>query len=268
MRENWIKLHRKILDNPVVTKDADHLAIWIWLLCEANFTDTERQFGGKKIVLKAGQLITGREQIAKELRVNESKIQRVLKKFEIEHQIEQQTTRYGRLISIVNWDMYQDCEQQPEQQVNNKCTTSEQQVNATKERKNIRNIYNTSKITEEFDRLWEMYPRKSGKQNAMKSYIKARKDGTKYEDVEKGIAAYTAYITAMGTEQRYVKMGSTFFNQRSWEDDWTVRKEPKGKTGVYQQEPPKYKQLKPDEHKETSQMPDEMRNRLGIRRNA
>lgn len=144
MREYWLKLHRKILDNPIVTKDGDHLAIWIWLLCEAAYKPHDRYFGTKRITLQPGQLITGRDQIAKELKIHPSKIQRVLKLFETEHQIEQQTSRQGRLISIVNWSDYQDCEQQNEQQVNNKRTTSEQQVNATeerKERKKERNIF-------------------------------------------------------------------------------------------------------------------------------
>lgn len=144
MREYWLKLHRKILDNPIVTKDGDHLAIWIWLLCEAAYKPHDIYFGTKRITLQPGQLITGRDQIAKELKIHPSKIQRVLKLFETEHQIEQQTSRQGRLISIVNWTDYQDCEQQNEQQVNNKRTTSEQQVNATeerKERKKERNIF-------------------------------------------------------------------------------------------------------------------------------
>ena len=30
--EGWIKLHRKMLDNPIVCKDSDYLAVWIYLL--------------------------------------------------------------------------------------------------------------------------------------------------------------------------------------------------------------------------------------------
>ena len=49
----------------------------------------------------------------------ESKVKRILKSFENEHQIEQQTANKNRLITVVNWDKYQSSEQQFEQQVNN-----------------------------------------------------------------------------------------------------------------------------------------------------
>jgi hypothetical protein len=52
--------------------------------------------------------------------------------------IEQQTTNKNRLITVLNWGSYQISEQVIEQQVNNNRTTSEQQVNTSKELKNLR----------------------------------------------------------------------------------------------------------------------------------
>lgn len=131
----YLKIHRKLKNNPIVMKDADHLAVWMWLLIEAAWKEHPRMFGGNKIVLKPGQLITGRKQIATELSISESKVQRILNLFESDHQIEQQTTRYGRLISIVRWNEYQCDEQPTEQQVDNERTTSGQPVNTTEESK-------------------------------------------------------------------------------------------------------------------------------------
>ena len=120
----WIKLHRKLLDNPVVMKDSDHLAVWIYLLLNASHTEYPVLFGGKKISLKAGQLITGRKSIASTLNMSESKVTRVIEMLKSEHQIEQQTSNKNRLITIVNWELYQQSEHQIEQQVNNNRTTS------------------------------------------------------------------------------------------------------------------------------------------------
>lgn len=143
-REGYIKLYRKLLDNPVVTKDADHLAIWVYLLLEARKFKKESYLGGKKITLQAGQLTTGRKQISEKLRVEQSKVQRVLKLYETEHLIEQQTTNKNRLISIVGWDRYQEDERQNEPPMNNQCTTNEPPVHtpkeSKKERKKERNI--------------------------------------------------------------------------------------------------------------------------------
>ena len=73
----------------------------------------------------------------------------------------------------------------------------------------------------EFETLWNLYPKKQGKDRAFKSYQTVRKSGTTYEEVEQGIYAYLNYIKAAETETQYIKMGSTFFSQKAWQDDWT-----------------------------------------------
>ena len=135
MDGRWIKLHPKMLENPVVMKDADHCAVWIYLLLNAVWKSVDVMFGGERLTLAPGQLTIGRKKIASDLRINESKVQRILKLFENEHQIEQRTDRQCRLITITRWADYQDSEQRTEQRVNNDRTTSEQRVNTKVEGK-------------------------------------------------------------------------------------------------------------------------------------
>ena len=138
-------LHRRLLDNPVVCKDADHLAVWVWLLLKAAWLESDVTFGKERITLQPGQLPPiSRKTIASELQISESKVQRILKTFENEHQIEQRTNHQCRLISIVSWDKYQFNEQPDERRVNDERTTSEQRVNTIKEYKNINNSNNRS----------------------------------------------------------------------------------------------------------------------------
>lgn len=80
----------------------------------------------------------------------------------------------------------------------------------------------TASVAEEFGQLWSLYPKKQGKQNALKAYTKARKGGVTYEDVKQGIEAYRRYIEIKRIDSQYIKQGSTFFSQRAWEDDWSV----------------------------------------------
>lgn len=84
------------------------------------------------------------------------------------------------------------------------------------------NKLRTKDIYTEFEKLWDIYPRKQGKDKARSYYEKARKSGTTYEEVMNGIVAYKAYIDAEGVENRYIKHGSTFFSQKAWQDDWSV----------------------------------------------
>lgn len=112
----WIKIHRKMLQNPVVMQDADHLAVWIYLLLNATHKDIPAMFKGKKITLHPGQLITGRKKIAKVLSVDESKVKRILLCFESDQQIDRERSNASSLISILNWEQYQEDDRQNDQQ--------------------------------------------------------------------------------------------------------------------------------------------------------
>lgn len=81
-------------------------------------------------------------------------------------------------------------------------------------------------LSKEFEDLWQIYPKKQGKQNAFKAYEKARREGVEYEDVLNGIKAYAEY--AKTKDPQYIKMGSSFFNQRAWQDDWSIKDGRKG----------------------------------------
>ena len=138
--EGWIKLHRKTLENPIVCKDCESLTIWIYLLLNATHQEVPTIFKGKKIILKPGQLITGTLSISKKLKLDKNKVQRTLKSFENDKQIEQQTTNQNRLITIVNWHEYQDSEKQTEKQLRNERETTEKQVRTNKNEKNDKNF--------------------------------------------------------------------------------------------------------------------------------
>ena len=205
MSNGWIKLHRKTLDNPIVMKDTDHLAVWMWLLLNATHSDHDTIYEGERITLKAGQFITGRKIISKELKINESKIQRILKTFEIEQQIEQQTNPRCRLISILRWTDYQLDEQQSEQQVNNKRTLN------NKTKNNKKDIY-----AQEFEKLWLLVPKKVSKKKAYQKYILA----VKKKDHDE---IYTAFKNQVDnnwkdTDPKFTPALDVWLNNERWDD--------------------------------------------------
>lgn len=171
--EGWIKLHRKLLDNPIITKDSDYLAVWIYLLLNTTHKEYDALFNGKRITLKTGQLITGRKSVSEKLKIDENKVQRILKTLENEHQIEQQSGNRNRLITIVSWNKYQQDEQQNEQQVNNNCTTDEQQMNTNKNDKNIKNDKKNKKRT--FDDVFAENNFDKELETALRDFIEMRK---------------------------------------------------------------------------------------------
>ena len=81
-------------------------------------------------------------------------------------------------------------------------------------------------MTDEFEYVWSLYPRKQGKQNAFKDYVKARKSGTSQQDIIDGINRYLNYIKLEKVPERYIKQGGTWFHQNCWTDDYTIHREP------------------------------------------
>jgi len=147
MDNGWIKLHRKILENPIMGH-ANYLSLWVVLLLKTNHKDNKMLWNNQIVLVKEGQLITGRKVLAKQIGVSESSIERMLSLLESEHQIKQQKNTKYRLITIVNWKEYQSSEQQK----NNKRTTDEQQMNTNKndnnDKKDILDEQGSSEIPE------------------------------------------------------------------------------------------------------------------------
>lgn len=79
-------------------------------------------------------------------------------------------------------------------------------------------------LNSEFENIWASYPRKQGKKAARAAFIHARKSGVELDTIASGIKAYVNYIQSKKISQEYVKQGSTFFNQHSWDDDYTFSK--------------------------------------------
>lgn len=85
-----------------------------------------------------------------------------------------------------------------------------------------KNINKRASVNADFEYLWSLYPKKRGKQAALKAYEAAVKRGTTKEEVEKGIKAYIASINANRTESRYIKHGDTFFRGAHWQDEYDI----------------------------------------------
>lgn len=89
---------------------------------------------------------------------------------------------------------------------------------------NIDKENNKKKVEEEFETLWELYPRKVSKKEALKCYIRARKNGVDYDTVKRGIENYNQFIRQNGVKKEYIKHGSTWFNQECWNDEYNIKK--------------------------------------------
>lgn len=94
---------------------------------------------------------------------------------------------------------------------------------AIKEHNNKSSNNNGQKqLEEDFEKLWKLYPKKSGKPKAFSAYKRAIKKGVTNKEIQTGIVKYLAQIKVQGTTKEYIKNGSTWFNQECWNDEYNV----------------------------------------------
>jgi ribosomal protein L30E len=143
--EGYIKLHRKLLDSYQFS-NPDYLKIWIWLLLKANYKTSIASIkvnsGYADIAIERGQLIFGRSSAAKELKLDESKIYRVLQKLKNDNSIDLKSNNKFTIVTICKYDDYNSLENQSEQPANSQRTASEQPVNTSKEDKKDNKVKN------------------------------------------------------------------------------------------------------------------------------
>lgn len=241
-QKGWIKLYRELLDNPTVMKDGDHLAVWVWLLMNATSKKKPVRFGGEQIYLRPGELTTGRKKIASALRISEYKVQRILSMFENAHQIAQRTDRQCRLITILNWDKYQERAQRFAQDLHNEPPTNRQRTDTKqegKEGKKEREYTHPPTFEEVRDYVQQM-------------------------NYEIDPAAFFDYYEETGWLK---KNGQPIRDWRASVRTWVRREREFKKSGKYGNgskpvEPPKYKELKPDPEVDAVEMPDEIRKKI------
>lgn len=143
MENGWIKIHRKLLENPLIKKGS-YFTLWIVLLLKATHKESKFMWNGDVIIIKEGQLLTGREELAKTTGIPESTVEDILKYLEKQQQIQQQKYTKFRVITIVNWKTYQKATENP--------TSKQQQSNTYKNVKNEKKYTVKEKQEEDTER--------------------------------------------------------------------------------------------------------------------
>ncbi len=107
MSGNWIKLHRKLLDSDTF-KNEKLLKIWIWILLKANHKDNTFLLGRKKLTTKRGQFIMGLNRASEHLDLAKNTIHYWVNYLEKIGKVGLKKTNKYTIITIQNYDLYQD----------------------------------------------------------------------------------------------------------------------------------------------------------------
>lgn len=137
MNNGWIKLHRKLFENPVSQKP-NYLSVWIYLLTHANHTEKSIIINNKKAVIKKGSFLGSISKISTHFNLTRSTVKSIIDYFESDKMLYTERTRNYTIFHILNYDLYQcDVHQQ-----NTNKTPTDQRGATTKNDKNDKNEIN------------------------------------------------------------------------------------------------------------------------------
>jgi len=222
----WIVLHKKVLDTSFY-KDTYAFYLAIHILLKATWRESVFLSRNSEVILHRGQYLGGYKRLAKELHWGKTKVRRNLGKLIEAKFVSHYFNNLYSIITVTNYNYYQnpnlECPSQTPEGV-----PIEHSVSLTDPLECRPQTpssaaggphYNKVKQTKEYNilsshqNLWDAYPKKLGKKEALrhlKSSVKTE------EDVEKCFSALKNYKNSKSYGQGYVQYGSTWFN--NWQD--------------------------------------------------
>lgn len=222
----WIKLHRKILNNPVFL-NPELFQLFNYCVLMANHIEKKIIMNGGEVIIERGSFVTGRKIIAEDTGQTESSIYKRLKVLEKLLMISVKSNNRFSTVKVLNYELYQGADNDEEQQSNNKVTTKEQQSNTTKKGNNAKKV-STPLHDVNFDSFWSIYPNKKAKVDAQKKWDLLIKNGV---DPEKIIAASIVYAAERkGQEPKYTKHAATFLGPGKHYEEYFIKAQPDKKT--------------------------------------
>jgi hypothetical protein len=166
MSEGWVKLHRKLLDSPVWQLQPSQLKVFICCLLRANHQDAKWFNGAEEVVVSRGSFITSHAKLMELTGLRRQAVRGSLRTLEKTTTIATKTaTKQYTVISIVNFDAYQDALIEATKPTTQPATKRQPSGNHKQECKNKRTItepLNGSAHKEVLDHYHRMFEGKFG----------------------------------------------------------------------------------------------------------
>lgn len=224
----YFKLYRELLNKPIwLNSSNEQRVILITLLAMANWKETEWDYYGEKIKLNPGQFIASAPAIKERCNSSEitiMKIRTALERFEkldfLTVSLTGKSTKSGKLITIVNWRLYQSNEEEDNRQNNKEIT--DRQPTDNRQIKEEGKEYKELKEDKEkgFERFWELYPSKRKKPVARIAWMNMRVHSEEqYALINAAVERYKKTNQWQEENGRYIPDPDTFLQDERWTDE-------------------------------------------------
>jgi hypothetical protein len=220
MQRGFTKAWRKELYSSIWMMPPIYHRVWYWLRLKAQYEPflfpTRNLYG---IWVLPGQRLTSLQDIAEGVKYHENRreitpdrktIKRVLEWLTFNNCIAVTCHTSGTLITIINWDIYNHSEKE----LATLDGSGDGQGVGHKKRIIKKEKEKDSLLSDFFEKLWSVYPKKDGKKAAEKHFFASVKNEQDMEDINHALGNYLEKVR--DTESRFIKNGSTWFN--NWRD--------------------------------------------------
>jgi hypothetical protein len=235
----YIGLFRELLIKPIWHNSTpEQKVILITLLLMANHQEKEWEWGGSKFKARPGQFVTSLESIQKNAGkgISQQNVRTALKRFKNLEFLTDESTKTGRLVTIVNWELYQVKKLRANKATNIELTDASQTPNKdltpNKNDKNDKNDNPPIVPQGMFERFWDAYPKKKSKGQAEKAFSKLKVDEQFLEVILAAIERAKKSTDWQKDNGQYIPYPATWLNARGWEDEQAISsmcREPKKK---------------------------------------
>lgn len=227
-------------------KNSEYKAVFIELVLRAQYQNTEKTYKGIKLTLTRGQVFTCNQQLSHDTGVSVSQVKKAIALFKKLGQVDsQKVSNKGALISVVNYDKWQskgaleadpvnELVKEPVKAAKTKAigVISEPLIELVREldlelqSNKANNLEFSSPLTPElaFEIFWSCYPKKLGKQPAMKKFVQilntAKEPAQLFLQILQNVLLrYRQESQTWQATSKYCLHPSTYLNQARYKDE-------------------------------------------------
>lgn len=225
----FILIARRMLESELMDSPAHYVKLWIWMLLKANWKDREKLKRGQFVTSIAEMQKAGGHKVGYRFKaLSKGEVRSSYEAFAKANMISTAKTTRGMIITILNYDTYQDLtsyeqhtEQHDEEHANNTGTAHD-----TERKRNTRNKESKRSCpipSDEFNQFYSAYPKREGKMAALKAWSKF--NGQMKDLFPVIMAAIKAQKASVGSAlcpdngPKYIPLPASWLNGRRWEDE-------------------------------------------------
>ena len=235
--QGWIKLYRSIQNSSVFADKEPYTRreAWIWILMNANIKDSYFYHSTERVDVRRGQLCVSTRKLAELWHRSRTWCADTITVFVADGMLEKSRTPGGTLLTVVNYCFYQDCDDNSrtlgrptDGQLVGQMADGEWANNKNiKKNKEVKKERNISPIVP-FEQFWEAYPKKVGKEAALKAFKKIAPDEDLMQTILGAIVKQKLSRQWQENGGQYIPYPATWLNGHRWEDEM----EPASRSGL------------------------------------